>query len=164
MILVSACFLGHKQRYDGGSNPHGLLLLYNACQQFMPICPECLAGLSVPRPPAEIVGGTGCEVIAGQASVKNKRGEPVTESFCQGAAAVRKIAEENKVKYAILKENSPSCGVHEIYDGSFSGQKIHGQGVCAALLAAAGVTLYSEKDLSPDLLEKILREDAAGNV
>ncbi len=161
MILVSACLLGQKTKYNGGSNPAGLLKIYEPCGQFMPICPECLAELPVPRPPAEIVGGT---VSDGNAQIKNKQGEDVSEAFYKGAEMALAIAKKHKIKYAILKENSPSCGVHTIYDGEFSGHLIKGQGVCADLLASAGIKLYSERDLSPDLIEKILAEDTEENI
>lgn len=160
MILVSACLLGRKTKYNGGSNPHGLLVLYEACGRFLPVCPEALGGLVAPRPPAEINGGAGPEVLAGTAKVKNREGEDVTAAFIKGSEQVKNLIGEQKITAAILKENSPSCGVKAVYDGSFSGQKIKGQGVTAAVLAAAGVALYSECDLSPDLIERLINEDS----
>lgn len=159
MILVSACLLGRKTKYNGGSNPHGLLMLYEACGRFFPVCPEALGGLVAPRPPAEINGGAGPEVLAGTASVKNCEGEDVTAAFVKGSEQMKALLGENRITAAILKENSPSCGVKNVYDGSFSGKKIKGQGVTAAALAAAGVALYSEHDLSPDLIERLINED-----
>lgn len=159
MILVSACLLGKKTKYDGGSNPQELLKIYDACGRFLPFCPEALGNLSIPRPPAEIFSGTGQDVWQKNAIVKNKNEEDVTESFLAGAKAAQELVKVHQVKYAILKENSPSCGVHSIYDGTFSRKKIKGEGVAAAALAEAGVTLYSEMDLSPDLIERLIRED-----
>lgn len=111
-------------------------------------------------PPAEINGGAGPEVLAGTAKVKNREGEDVTAAFIKGSEQVKNLIGEQKITAAILKENSPSCGVKAVYDGSFSGQKIKGQGVTAAVLAAAGVALYSECDLSPDLIERLINEDS----
>ena len=159
MILVSACLLGKKTKYDGGSNPHELLKLYDDCGCFLPFCPEALGKLSIPRPPAEIFAGTGQAVWQKNAIVKDKNENDVTEYFLAGATAAQELAEAHQVKYAILKENSPSCGVHSIYDGTFSHKKIKGQGVAAAALAEAGITIYSERDLSPDLIERLIRED-----
>jgi uncharacterized protein YbbK (DUF523 family) len=159
MILVSACLLGHKTKYDGGSNPNELLLKYNERGRFIAICPECFGQMPVPHPPAEIVKRTNKKILAGKAIVKNKEGQEVTRFFYNGADKVLKIANAYNVKYAILKESSPSCGVHDIYDGSFTGKKVKGNGICAAILAAHGITLYSEKDLNVVRLETLLLED-----
>ncbi len=159
MILVSACLLGHKVKYSGGSNPHELLMKYNERGQFMAVCPECLGKLPIPRPPVEIQQADGEAVLAGRARVRSAAGKDVTSCFLQGAREVLQTAAAYGVRIAILKENSPSCGVHAVYDGSFSRKKLAGQGVCAALLARQGIRLYSEKDMTEELLEKLLAED-----
>jgi len=160
MILVSACLLGNKTRYDGGAAPNALLLRYNHLAQYIAVCPECFGQLPIPHPPSEIQNGDGAMVLAGKAKVISKTNtQDITANFCEGADKVLKIAQAYKVKYAFLKEDSPSCGVNMIYDGTFSKTKVCGQGVCAALLVQNGIKVYSEEDLTEDLLKKILEED-----
>ena len=159
MILVSACLLGHKVKYDGGENAQPLLLRYAVRGQFLPVCPECAANLPVPRHPMEIQGGAGAEVWAGCAVVRDVEGVERTEAFRRGAARVCALAEKYQARVAILKENSPSCGVHQVYDGLFRRRTIQGQGVAAARLAAAGLRLYSEKELTEALLTALLAAD-----
>ena len=159
MILVSACLLGHAVRYNGGADEHELLMKYNEAGQFIAICPECLGKLSIPRPPAEIVNGNGQDVLAGTAKIMSKLGENVTINFVAGAETLLTIATQYGVKAAILKERSPSCGVHQIYDGTFSGTKIAGQGVTAALLSQHGIKLYSEGDITEQLLKELIADE-----
>lgn len=159
MILVSACLLGVKVKYNGESNFNELLHKYEPYGHFLPCCPEVMGGLSVPRLPAEIKGGTGAEVSEGKAAVVNCDGENISAMFLSGARKALSLARENKVSAAILKENSPSCGSHSIYDGSFSKTKITGQGVTAALLRRNGIKVYSEKELSESLLDNLIEAD-----
>ena len=156
MILVSACLLGLNTRYDGGNNAHKLLLKYNYLNKYIPICPEELGGLPTPRLPAEICGGTGREVLAGTAQVFDKQGRDVTKEFLQGTEKVADILAKNHIIAAILKERSPSCGVHQIYDGTFKGYKKAGQGVTGAFLGELGIPLYSEAEIIVELLERLL--------
>lgn len=159
MILVSACLLGRRTKYDGGANPQPMLQACAAREAFCAVCPECLAGLLIPRPPSEIVGGDGADVLAGRAHVVSKNGEDISAQFLRGAEAALEIARKHRVTAAILKERSPSCGVRQIYDGTFSGAKRPGSGVTAALLQAEGIALYSEEDLSAALLQGLLETD-----
>lgn len=159
MILVSACLLGHKVKYNGGDNCHELLLKYSARGRFLPICPECFAMLPVPRTPMEIVSGTGKKLLAGKCRATDKNGLDTTHYLLTGADKALKIAQSYHARVAILKESSPSCGVHTIYDGSFAGNKINGSGVTAALLEKNGITVYSEKDMTVGRLESLLAED-----
>lgn len=161
MILVSACLLGHKVRYDGGENGQALLLRYVTRGQFLPVCPESAAKLPVPRPPVEIQAGTGADVWAGRAVVRDAEGVDRTTAFRCGAESILSLAEKYQAQVAILKENSPSCGVHQIYDGTFCRRKIDGQGVAAARLIEQGLRLYSEKDLTEEMLLALLAEDQA---
>ncbi|MBP2631081.1 MAG: hypothetical protein H6Q70_1709 [Firmicutes bacterium] len=156
MILVSACLLGCKVRYNGSADEHPLLMKYNEMGKFIAICPECLGKLSIPRPPVEIINGKGQDVLAGTARIMSKLGEDVTVNFIAGTEKMLKIAEQYAIKAAILKERSPSCGVHQIYDGTFSGKKIVGEGVAAALLRQHGIKLYSEEDVTEPLLKELL--------
>ena len=144
MILVSACLLGHKVKYSGGSNPHALLMKYNERGQFMAVCPECLGQLPIPRPPVEIQQADGAAVLAGNARVQSADGKDVTSCFLHGAQEVLQTAAAYGIRTAILKENSPSCGSGRIYDGSFTGTLACGDGVAAEALKAAGISVYGE--------------------
>ena len=116
-----------------------------------------MGGLDTPRPPAEIVGGSGADVIRGTCSVCSKVGADVTTEFLRGAEKALSLAKEHRVQYAVLKESSPSCGSHTIYDGTFSGVKRAGEGVTAALLRAHGITVYSEKEITEELWQTMVK-------
>lgn len=160
MILVSACLLNYPVRYKGDANSCALLLHYTACGHFLPFCPETAGGLPTPRPSAEIRGGTGADVWRDEAQVINDQGTNVTDYFKRGAQRCAAELGTHKITAAILKQRSPSCGTRMIYDGSFSGRRIPGMGVTAALLQQAGIPLYSEEDLTETLLRKLLDADA----
>ncbi|MDR3542471.1 MAG: DUF523 domain-containing protein [Desulfosporosinus sp.] len=162
MIIISACLLGLNTKYDGSTNAQALLQKYSAAGKFIPVCPEQLGGLSTPRVPVEIIGGTGQDVLRGRCEVQGKQGEVVTSEFIQGANEVIKIVEMVKVTAAILKERSPSCGVNYIYDGNFSHQIKSGQGVTAALLREHKIPIYSEEDLTEEMLIALLGEGDDG--
>ena len=147
-VLVSRCLLGHRVRYDGGaSGPYALLAQWQAEGRVIALCPEVAGGLPTPRAAAEIPGGQGVEVLAGKAAVITTEGEDVTEAFVSGARQALALVERHGIRLAILKANSPSCGNRLTYDGSFSGVKVEGQGVTAALLTRAGVQVFSELEL-----------------
>ena len=137
-ILVSACLLGKNCKYNGGNNLNLSVLDFIEGHEVIGICPEQLGGLSTPRLPAEIVAGV----------VTNKEGISVDAEFRKGAQEALAAALENKVDLAILQSRSPSCGVKEIYDGSFSGKKIKGQGVFAKLLSAHGIKVLDAEDIA----------------
>ncbi|MBQ8682175.1 MAG: DUF523 domain-containing protein [Selenomonadales bacterium] len=149
MILVSSCLLGQCTKYNGGHNLHPFF--EKERQHILPVCPETMGGLSAPRPPAEIIGGSGKDVIDGRAAIRLKTGEDVTGAFLEGAKRVLSLAQKHQARFAVLKESSPSCGAHTIYDGTFSGMKVPGEGAATALLRAHGITVYSEKDLTEEL-------------
>ncbi|GAB2571386.1 2-thiouracil desulfurase family protein [Gracilibacillus alcaliphilus] len=145
MILVSSCLAGLKVRYDGTDClDHKISQLIKA-KKAMPVCPELLGGFSTPREPAEIVGGDGGDVLDGKAKVIGKSGEDVTDQYLKGARITLKKVMEANAKVVVLKENSPSCGSTMIYNGEFSGTKIAGNGVTAALLLRNGVQVLSEE-------------------
>jgi len=124
----------------------------------MPVCPEQLGNLSTPRQPAEILGGTGLDVIKGNAKVMTEEGGDVTRNFIQGAAEVLDIALKNYVQCAVFKERSPSCGCRYLYDGTFSGKLIRGGGVTTALLKQNQIPVFSEEDLTAAcLIKRILK-------
>lgn len=137
-ILVSACLLGKNCKYNGGNNLNQRVLDFIEGHEVIGVCPEQLGGLSTPRLPAEIVDGV----------VTNKEGVSVDAEFRKGAQSALAAALENKVDLAILQSRSPSCGVKEIYDGSFSGKKIKGQGVFAKLLSAHGIKVLDAEDVA----------------
>lgn len=150
MILVSACLTGQACRYDGGAfarAPEIARLLAEG--RALPVCPEVLGGLPTPRPPAEIQGGDGTDVLAGTARIRRADGTDVTDAFQAGAEATLEIARAHGATAAILKSCSPSCGVKQIHDGAFAGGLVPGMGLTAAMLAAAGLALYDEKDPLP---------------
>jgi uncharacterized protein YbbK (DUF523 family) len=142
--LVSACLLGKHCRYDGSHKLNDAVVALAERQKLIPVCPEELGGLPIPRPPSEITGGDGAGVLAGKARVVTKQGEDVTPCFLKGANEVLKIAQAHNINKAILKTRSPSCGCGEIYDGTFSGKMRAGDGVTTALLKKHGVEVVGE--------------------
>ena len=141
-LLVSACLLGECCRYDGKSKEYDRVLRLKDKYELVPVCPEVMGGLPVPRPGSEICFGR----------VVNTKGEDVTENFLKGANEALRIARENRITLALLKERSPSCGKGKIYDGSFSGKLIDGNGVTAGLLSDFGIKIFGESEI--DLLLK----------
>ncbi|MGK5558558.1 DUF523 domain-containing protein [Actinomadura kijaniata] len=149
-ILVSSCLVGRPVRYDGRGKPvrDDLFERWRAEGRLVPFCPEVAGGLPVPRPPAEIVGGDGADVLDGTARVVADTGEDVTEAFVAGARLALETARRAGARLALLKESSPSCGSRMIYDGTFTGTRIAGDGVTAALLEREGVRVFGEEGLA----------------
>lgn len=133
-ILVSACLLGVCCRYDGASKPNKAVLKLLERHTLIPICPEQLGGLATPRPPAERQGD----------AVRTQSGADVTEQYRRGAEEALRLCRIYGCQAAVLKERSPSCGAGAVYDGTFSGSLIHGDGVTAELLKANGIPVYGE--------------------
>ncbi len=149
-ILVSACLMGHAVRYDGQAKPllHPAIARWIEEGRLVTICPEMSAGMPVPRPPAEIAGGAdGEDVLGGMARVVEITGHDVTDEFVQAARNALALASETGCRYALLIDGSPSCGSGFVYDGTFSGQKLAGNGVTAALLKQAGIAVYSDRNV-----------------
>lgn len=136
-ILVSACLLGEKCKYNGSDNKNDEVIRLGEKHTLIPVCPEVFGGLPTPRPPCEIVGS---EVV-------NSDGEVVTEQFLDGAEKALYVAEEAGCTVAVLKENSPSCGFGKIYDGTFSHRLIYGNGILGQLLYDHGITVIGENRL-----------------
>lgn len=148
-ILVSRCLLGHRVRYDGGaSGPFDQLQRWIDEGRVVPLCPEVAGGLPTPRAAAEIPGGQGGDVLDGQAAVITTEGEDVSAQFLSGAYQALELVQQHDIHIAVLKANSPSCGNLLTYDGTFSGVKITGEGVTAALLRRHGVRVFSELELA----------------
>ncbi len=160
IILVSACLVGCRSRYDAAI-PAGLderLQRWLERGLVLPFCPETAGGLPTPRQPAEISGGTGKEVLAGGGKVLTCTGADVTGNFITGARLALAAARQFEIHAAVLKDGSPSCGTTRIYDGCFRGRAKPGQGVAAALLAAHNISLFDERSLSRlefQLLKKV---------
>ena len=136
-IMVSACLLGENCKYSGGNNRDERVRAFLKGHEVIPVCPEVMGGLPTPRPPAEIVGG---EVI-------NKLGVSVDHEYRLGASIALEIAMREKIDLAILQSRSPSCGVKQIYDGTFTGTKIPGQGIFAGQLMAHGFAVLDREDV-----------------
>ena len=136
-LLVRACLLGVPCRYDGNAKPNPAVLAMEKRYTLVPVCPESLGGLMIPRPPAELVGE----------KVINAEGMDVTNAFQKGAEAVLQLALSSGCETAIFKSKSPSCGKGQIYDGSFSGKLIPGDGVAAMLLMEHGIRVLTEHEI-----------------
>ena len=137
-VLVSACLLGERVRYDGGEkgSKHPVLMRWLAEGRVVRVCPEVEGGLPVPRPPAE---------RQPDGRVLMKTGLDVTDAFKRGAAEALRLVRENQIEVAVLKEGSPSCGSGFIYDGTFSKQRLTGEvGETTRVLRAEGVKVFSE--------------------
>ena len=128
-ILVSACLLGENCKYNGGNNFCAKIAELARCHKVIPVCPEVMGGLPVPRHPAEICDGV---VTAVDGSV-------IDREFREGAQNALVIGKENMAELAILQPRSPSCGCRQVYDGTFSKRLIAGKGVFAQLLSDNGI-------------------------
>ena len=158
MILISACLAGRNVKYNGSNNAVLWLCewIERHKEQVLLVCPEVMGGLPTPRLPAEIqFSEANSGAVPEKRRVVNKAGEDVTEQFLIGAEKVLELVKQHHITSAILKANSPSCSGFYIYDGTFSGTKVAGKGITAALLMEHGVKMYSEEMLTPDLLEEL---------
>lgn len=136
-ILVSACLLGENCTYKGGNNRHPKVLALQAEHTLIPLCPEVLGGLPTPRTPAEVQDGL----------VVTKTGKNVDAAFRRGAERCLEIARREQPDLILLQSRSPSCGVRQRYDGSFTGRLVDAPGVTAALLMAQGFRVMDVSDL-----------------
>ena len=143
-VLVSACLLGLDCRYDGKNCLNEDILLLKEKCNLIPICPEQMGGLPTPRVPSEIVNGR----------LINKEGNDVTEQYDKGKEIALQIAKINDCKFAILKQKSPSCGCGNIYDGTFSGKLISGNGNTTKYLIENGIKVYADTDIK-DFLDNL---------
>lgn len=150
--LISACLIGINSNWKGGSASKRFIDFFrsfisnnNKDIHLIPICPEQLGGLPTPRKPAEILGSS-LNVLFGKSEVVNLEGKIVTKYFINGALETLKIAQLCGATFAILKENSPSCGVHYVRTGLFNGSLRSDMGITSRMLFNHGIKLYSEKD------------------
>ena len=137
MILVSACLLGENCKYNGGNNYSESIERMLEGEEILPVCPEFLAGLGVPRAPMELVDGV----------PYNVNGECLKDKLDAAIDEIKRLAIENGVSMAILKSRSPTCGVKEIYDGSFSHTLIPGMGLLARALTDLGIKVVDCEDI-----------------
>ena len=148
-ILVSACLLGVRVRYDGQAKETAWIRELSKQHEVLTMCPEVQGGLPVPREPAEI-HGTSLLILDGHVSDKTgvytPKGQDVTEAFLKGAEDTLVFCKRHGINLAILKERSPSCGKSQVYDGSHTGVVIGGMGITAALLKRNGIQVFSEED------------------
>ncbi len=132
-VAISACMLGMRTAYDGFGRLDLASLAKLKGRPLLPVCPEVLGGLSIPRIPAEIQ--------ADGLTIQNREGRDVTARFRAGALATLHLCQENGIRQAHLKDGSPSCGHTWIYDGSFHNRKISGQGLTCGLLSENGIEI-----------------------
>lgn len=137
-ILVSACLLGVHCRYDGTGVLQKELERLAEEHNLIPVCPEIYGGLATPREPAERIGE----------KIVTCSGEDVTEQYTKGAEEILALAKFYNCQYAILKERSPSCGYGKIYDGTFSGTLVEGDGMTAQLLSRHGIQVFGESKIA----------------
>ena len=149
-ILMSACFLGRPVRHDGRALTLAdeIVARWFAEGRVVSVCPEVEAGMSVPRKPSEIVGGSGSDVLAGQARLLDVDGEEVTPYFECGARLALATCRAHDIGVAVLTDGSPSCGSAVIHDGRFAGRKTMGEGVTTALLRTHGVQVFSQHEIA----------------
>ena len=149
-LLISACLLGNPVRYDGRAKAlhHTGLQCLQAEGRVVCFCPEVSAGLPVPRPAAEIVGGDGAAVIDGNARVLTGHGSDVSAYFIAGAERALALCRQHSIRAAVMTDGSPSCGSSRIYDGSFSRRSIDASGVTSALLRRHGIAVFSQLQLA----------------
>ena len=137
-VLVSACLFGENCKYNGGNNYNQAVVDFVSGKQIISVCPEIAGGLPTPREPVEIVDG----------SVRDANGKSYDRAFQQGIAKIFEKLEEQDIEMAILQSRSPSCGVNQIYDGTFSGQKVVGSGLFAQALKKRGYQVVDAEDIN----------------
>lgn len=136
-VVVSACLLGENCKYNGGNNYSEKVVEFLKGKEIIPICPETLAGLGIPRTPIEICGER----------VISKTGEDVTDSLIYAIKSILSQIADEDIECAVLKSRSPTCGVKQVYDGTFTGTLVEGSGVLAAALKMFGIPVIDAEDL-----------------
>lgn len=140
-ILVSACLLGRNCKYNGGNNLNLQVVELLKDHVAVEICPELMAGLGVPRTPIEIVNG----------EVKDRNGNSVDAALRRSVDMILSQVRREGIRYAILKSRSPTCGVYQVYDGSFTGTLVDGAGVLARALMDEGCQVFDSEALPEKL-------------
>lgn len=148
MILVSACLLGENCKYSGGNNACNEIIEYLKGKEYISVCPEVMGGLLTPRACSERLNGR----------IMNNEGEDVTEAFRLGAEKTLAVAQENQCELCILQVRSPSCGAGIIYDGTFSGRLVEGNGLTTQLLMDHGFKVISSEQFVKSLKAGVFQE------
>ena len=146
-VLISACLAGIACTHAAEAKTRDWAMRLVAEGRAVTVCPEVAGGLPIPRPEAEIIGGDGAGVLAGSARVRTADGEDVTENYRRGAEVAVDAATRSGARLAVLKARSPSCGCGAVYDGTFSGRLIPGDGVTVAALKRAGIDVMSDEEI-----------------
>lgn len=136
-ILVSACLLGENCKYNGGNNYCVAVAEYVKDKEVITVCPEVIAGMGIPRTPIEIVDGV----------LMDRNGNNVDAVLRSAVGHAMELIRKEEIECAILQSRSPTCGVNEVYDGSFSGKLIPGSGVFAQALHDAGYRVIDAEDI-----------------
>lgn len=136
-VIVSACLLGRNCKYNGGNNFDPKVAEFVRGKEVIPVCPEELAGLGIPRPPIEIVDG----------QVRRKDGTSVDAAVREAIGKILEQVKQEEIQCAILKSRSPTCGVRQVYDGTFSGTLVDGAGLLAQALMNAGYTVLDGEEI-----------------
>lgn len=136
-VLVSACLLGENCKYNGGNNYNTAVAEFVKGKEVLTICPEIMAGMGCPRTPIEIVDGV----------LMDRNGNNVDVAMREAVAKAMKLIRKEDIQCAVLQSRSPTCGVNQVYDGSFSGKLIEGSGVLAQALKAAGYQVIDAEDV-----------------
>ena len=135
-LLISSCLLGNNVKYNGKNNYVEGIEKLKDLYDLVIICPEVMGGLSIPRIPSEIYNN----------GVINKEGTNVTLEFTKGAEIALELVKKYKIKKALLKDGSPSCGSSYIYDGTFKGNRIKGYGITVRALLKENVKVFTENE------------------
>ena len=152
-ILISSCLLNIKTQWDEDCKDYEEFKCLVRRGKAIFGCPEQLGGLPTPRPPCEIEHGkTAKDVLLGKGKVTSNKDKDTSREFIKGAKYVTEICAAYRIKYAILKAKSPSCGSQKTYDGTFTGRKIAGKGILAELLEENGIKVYNEHNFPKSLL------------
>ncbi|MBO5322922.1 MAG: DUF523 domain-containing protein [Oscillospiraceae bacterium] len=136
-VIVSACLLGENCKYNGGNNYSEKVVKFLDGKEVIPVCPETLAGLGIPRTPIEICGDR----------VISKTGEDVTDCLIRAIKTILSQIADEDIECAVLKSRSPTCGVKQVYDGTFTGTLVDGSGILAAALKMFGISVIDAEDL-----------------
>lgn len=136
-ILVSACLLGRNCKYNGGNNRNQKVLDFLQGHEVVAVCPEVAAGLGVPRTPVEIVNGV----------VRDREGNSYDDALRDAVAGILQQIKQLHIDCAVLQSRSPTCGVNQVYDGTFTGTRVAGSGVLAQALKDAGYQVIDAEDL-----------------
>ena len=139
-VLVSACLLGENCKYSGGNNYSSAVAEFVRGKEILPICPELMAGMGCPRTPIEIVDGV----------LMDRDGKNVDTAMRAAVETAMKQLSSEEIQCAVLQSRSPTCGVNQVYDGSFTGKLIPGVGIFAQALKEAGYRVIDAEDVGKE--------------